>query len=82
MMKGNDSDDFYLIECPLLSSPITVFEHHLVSSSLVTDTAPLFTWKTADGGWCPMMKNWFMGRCRAIWEKEGLDLLDGHGFWI
>jgi len=43
---------------------------------------PLFVWQTANGGWCLMMKSWFMDRCRANWEKEGLDLLDGHSFWI
>ena len=41
-MKGQGGDDIYLIDCPLLSSLITAFEHHLASNPLVLDTAPLF----------------------------------------
>ena len=59
-MKGHDGDDIYLIDCPLLSSPIMVFEHHLVLSPLVPDAVPLFVWQTTNGGWCLMMKSWFM----------------------
>jgi len=80
--KGRDGDDIYLIDCPLLSSPITAFEHHLASNPLVLDTTPLFAWKMAEGGWCPMTKGWFMDRCRMVWKEEGLDLLDSHSFQI
>jgi len=59
-----------------------MFEHHLASSPLVPDDVPLFAWQTSNEGWCPMTKYWFMGWCRAVWQKEGLDLLDGHSFRI
>ena len=78
--KGSDGDDIYLMECPFVSSPISVFEHHLASNPLVPDDAPLFAWQTAKGGLCPMNKGWFMDRCRKLWEKEGLVLFDGHSF--
>ena len=29
-----------------------------------------------------MTKSWFMDSCRRAWKKEGLDLLEGHSFWI
>jgi len=80
--KGQEGDDIYLMDCSLLSNPINAFEHHLTSNPLVLDGAPLFSWQTANGGWCPMKKGWFMDRCRGIWEKESLDLLDGHSFRI
>ena len=81
-IKGPDGDDFYLINCPCLSNPINAFEHHLTSNPLMPNNVPVFAWQTADDGWCPMTKDWFMGKCMEIWKKEGLDLLDGHSFKI
>ena len=80
--KGADGDDIYLIDCPLLSNPVTAFEHHLASNPQIPDDAPLFAWQTAEGGWAPMTRAWFMDRCRVIWEEEGLERLDGHSFRI
>ena len=81
-VKGQEGEDIYLIDCPLTSSLINAFAPHLASSPLVPEDALLFAWQTANGGWCPMTKYWFMGRCRTILKKESLDLLDGHSFQI
>jgi len=78
--KGVEGEDIYLIDCPLPSNPVIAFEHHLASSPTIPDEAPLFAWQAADGGWAPMTKPWFMQRCRAVWEKEGLEMFDGHSF--
>ena len=79
--RGQGGDDIYLI------SP-----SFQTQSMLLSTTSPLlhkyqktpsfFMWQSADGSWCPMTKTWFMDSCRAAWKKEGLDLLDGHSFWI
>jgi len=80
--KGQQGEDIYLIDCPLLSNPVNAFEHHLASNPHVPEDAPLFAWQSADGGWCPMTKTWFMESCIGAWRKEGLDLLEGHSFRI
>ena len=63
-------------------SAIMAFEHHLSSNSLIPASAPLFTFKTPDGSWVPMRRNWFLNRCNEIWVKEGLTSVKGHGFRI
>jgi len=80
--NGQEGDDIYLIDCPLLFNQVNAFEHHLASSLMIPDDAPLFVWKSTNGSWCPMMKNWFMSHCKTAWKKEGVDMLDGHNFRI
>jgi len=69
--KGLDGEDIYLIHYPLLSNLINAFEHHLASNPLVPNNVPLFAWQTMDGSWCPMTKDWFMGKCTEIWKRKG-----------
>jgi len=77
--KGVEGEEIYLIDC-LHSNPVIAFENHFTSSPTIPDEAPLFVWQAADGGWALMTNPWFMQRCRAVWEKEGLEMFDGHSF--
>jgi hypothetical protein len=70
----------------LISGPLNAvraFRHHLSANASVTNTAPMFAFKTAAGGWAPMTKQWFMERVTKVWLRAGLpSCLDGHGFRI
>jgi len=45
-------------------------------------SAPMFSFKTADDGWSPMTKTWFMSRCNEVWIAAGLPDMPGHSFHI
>ncbi|EJD45937.1 hypothetical protein AURDEDRAFT_63828 [Auricularia subglabra TFB-10046 SS5] len=62
--------------------PLEAVEHHLAVNKDVPQDAPLFAWKTADGGWAPLTRDWFLGRCQEVWKSRGLDAAQGHGFRI
>ena len=66
--------------CPC--SPISAFEHHLLSNSDIPSNAPLFAYETGNGTWSPLKRSWFLRRCNKIWEKDGLSAAKGHGFRI
>jgi len=66
--------------CPC--SATATLEHHLASNVSVPASTPLFAFKLADGLWAPMECAWFLDRCNAIWEKDGLSSMKGHGFHI
>ena len=61
---------------------ITALEHHLSSNMAIPVSAPLFMFEMVDIQWSPMKWAWFMARCNAVWEKEGLASIKGHGFHI
>jgi hypothetical protein len=62
--------------------PLSALKHHLSANVLVPGSAPLFAFETADGGWAPMTKPWFMDRCNAVWVAAGLPQMPGHAFRI
>lgn len=64
------------------SCPIKALKHHLACSKSIPSHAPLFSFETADGGWSPMTKGWFMARCNEVWIVAGLPDMPGHGFRI
>jgi len=80
--KGLKGDDINISDSTCDCSAYSAFEHHLSANSKVPGDAPLFAYETADGGWSPMRRSWFVDRCNAIWKKEGLGSLKGHGFRI
>ncbi len=59
--------------------PVTALQAHLKINKDVPGDAPLFAYKTADA-WAPMVKDWFLKRCRAIWEPLNLEFIHGHSF--
>ncbi len=60
--------------------PVQALRAHLEASKDVPGDAPLFAFKTADLTWAPMVKDWFLKRCRDIWEPLHLDFIHGHSF--
>ena len=64
------------------SSPIAAMRHHLRANAAVPGHAPLFGFETAGGGWAPMTRTWFLGRCNEIWLESSLAPLTGHCFRI
>jgi len=80
---GADGADIVLTKINAFNDPVTALRHHLSANATVPDHAPLFAYETADGGWAPMTKPWFMARCTEIWDSVGiLDKVLGHGFRI
>lgn len=62
--------------------PLTALRHHLSANTLIPNTAPLFSFETADGTWAPMTKPWFMSRCNDVWVAAGFPDMPGHAFRI
>src|SRR5882724_4183769 len=73
-------EDINIMDSTCPCSATSTLEHHLSSNIAIPKSAPLFTLETADGQWAPMKHTWFMARCNAIWEKDGLTSVKGHGF--
>lgn len=65
-----------------ITCPLSALRHHLSANSLVPNSAPLFAFETADGGWAPMTKPWFIDRCNAVWGASGFPQMPGHAFRI
>ncbi|EPQ53624.1 hypothetical protein GLOTRDRAFT_15128, partial [Gloeophyllum trabeum ATCC 11539] len=68
---------------PLVCAVAALRLHQLANRRVPPD-APLFAFETADGSWAPMVKSWFLGRCRTVWEKSPalLSQVAGHSFRI
>ena len=82
-MKTKDTrEDINITDSTCPCSATSTLEHHLSSNKAIPESTPLFTFKTANGQWAPMKHSWFMARCNAIWEKDGLTSVKGHGFQI
>jgi hypothetical protein len=62
--------------------PLSALRHHLSANSLLPSAAPLFAFETADGGWAPMTKPWFIDRCNMVWVTAGFPQMPGHAFRI
>lgn len=77
-----DGADISVTSRPHISCPIWALRHHLAANSAVPDSAPLFSYETADGSYAPMAKSWFMKRCSEVWASAGFPLMAGHAFRI
>ncbi|KAI1784952.1 DNA breaking-rejoining enzyme, partial [Ganoderma leucocontextum] len=64
------------------TTPEAAIRHHLRANSAVPGDAPMFSFETAEGGWAPMTRGWFLARCNEVWVKAGLTELSGHCFRI
>ena len=64
------------------TSPIPTLHHHLSANSNVPAGAPLFAFKTIDGGWEPLSKSNWLARCNEVWTAAGLPPLKAHAFRI
>ncbi|KAK0450440.1 uncharacterized protein EV420DRAFT_1274858, partial [Desarmillaria tabescens] len=53
---------------------------HLTANKATPDNAPLFAFCTANGSWAPMVKQWFLDRCREIWILLNCDHGHSHSF--
>ncbi|PBK63116.1 hypothetical protein ARMSODRAFT_980294 [Armillaria solidipes] len=60
--------------------PVEALRAHLKANTDVPANAPFFAFKTSDSSWAPMTKDWFLKRCRDIWEPLNLDFIHGHSF--
>ncbi|SJL14075.1 uncharacterized protein ARMOST_17530 [Armillaria ostoyae] len=60
--------------------PVKALRAHLTSNKDTPDEAPLFAFRTANGSWAPMVKQWFLDRCREIWIPLNCDHVHGHSF--
>ncbi|TFK51861.1 hypothetical protein OE88DRAFT_1712338 [Heliocybe sulcata] len=65
-----------------LLCPVRALRRHLAVNSGVPDNAPLFAYVASDGGWLPMMKSAFLGRCKEAWDLLRLSRVSGHSFRI
>ncbi|KAF8220543.1 hypothetical protein L208DRAFT_1333183 [Tricholoma matsutake] len=74
--------DISVTACIHVTCPLLALRHHLSTNSLVPNTAPLFTFETADGGWAPMKKPWFIDHCNMVWVATGFPQMPGHAFCI
>ena len=63
-------------------TPYKAIRHHLRANAKVPASAPMFSFERAGGGWAPMTRDWFLGRCNEIWTAAGLENLTGHCFRI
>ncbi|KAF7295754.1 hypothetical protein HMN09_01117900 [Mycena chlorophos] len=62
--------------------PVAALGQHYSANMLPLPNTPLFAFRGKDGAWCAMTKPYFLARCAAIWEKEGMMDLAGHSFRI
>ncbi|TFK45707.1 hypothetical protein OE88DRAFT_1784038, partial [Heliocybe sulcata] len=62
--------------------PLHAMRQHLHTNTSVPGHAPLFAFEVSDGSWAPLVKDWFLTRCRAIWSENGLQDVYGHSFRI
>ncbi|KAF9455208.1 hypothetical protein BDZ94DRAFT_1316512 [Collybia nuda] len=62
--------------------PLAALRHHTSANILIPDTAPMFSFETADGAWAPMTKPWFMSWCNDVWVAAGFPDMPGHAFRI
>jgi hypothetical protein len=64
------------------TSPIPAIHHHKFTNANVPIGAPLFAYKTSDGGWEPLTKCNWLYRCNEVWTAAGLPMLKAHAFHI
>jgi hypothetical protein len=74
--------DITVTSIPEPTDPVAALRHHLSANSSIPDEAPLLSFETADGGWAPLTKSWFLERVNGIWAAAGMLSMYGHGFRI
>ncbi len=74
--------DVILTENSDPTTPALAVEHHLTANATVPEHAPLFSFETADGGWAPMTRTWFLDRVNEVWGQADMEKLTGHCFRI
>jgi hypothetical protein len=79
---AQEGADISVTSCNHVCCPIMALQHHLSANTLIPNTAPLFSFKTANGGWAPMTKPWFMSCCNNVWVAAGFPDMPGHAFRI
>ncbi|KAJ6621725.1 hypothetical protein B0H10DRAFT_1789580, partial [Mycena sp. CBHHK59/15] len=57
-------------------------KNHLQVNANIPDNAHLFAFRSLNGNWTPMTKDWFLNRCTAIWKDAKLLAIFGHSFHI
>ncbi|TFK47641.1 hypothetical protein OE88DRAFT_1636328 [Heliocybe sulcata] len=62
--------------------PLYAIRQYLHANSTVPSEAPLFSFEVAGGSWAPLVKDWFLTRCRSVWSQAGLQDVFGHSFRI
>ena len=80
--KKHRGDDIQLIDIDHPTNPIAAFNNHLRCNPDIPNDAPLFAFQTANHGWAPMTKAWFLERCNEIWQSVGMGTLTGHSLRI
>jgi hypothetical protein len=80
--EGLKGADINISDSTCNCSAVSALNHHLAANANVPPNAPLFAFETADGGWAPLRRTWFLKRCNDIWEKHNLGSRKGHGFRI
>jgi len=76
------SDWLLFTDSQCTNSTCCSLKWHLSSNSLVPNAAPLLAFKTLDGTWFPMQKNWFLTQCNSIWVSHFPSPISGHSFQI
>lgn len=61
---------------------VKAFRNHLRVNAGAPLEGHLFSFRTPDGTFAPMVKSWFLERCHEIWSQFGLLLPSGHSFRI
>ena len=61
-------------------SPSNAFRNHLRVNRDAPAEGHLFAFRTRNGSFVPMVKEWFLTRCQEIWLKFSLLLPSGHSF--
>ncbi|KAJ7142884.1 hypothetical protein C8R44DRAFT_866161 [Mycena epipterygia] len=61
--------------------PSKALANHLRINERVPTNAPLFAFQNSNN-WSPMIKDWFMDRCKPIWKNTNLLAVFGHSFRI
>jgi hypothetical protein len=79
---GNKGARIILTDIDDPTRPVTALQHHLSMNANVPKGAPLFAYKTSDGGWEPLTKNNWLARCNEVWVSAGYEPLLAHAFRI
>jgi len=74
--------DITITSIPEPTNPLSAFRHHLKANASVPGGTPLFAYETADGGWAPLSRSWFLDRVNGIWQGRNMLDMYGHGFRI
>ncbi|KAF9022555.1 hypothetical protein BDZ89DRAFT_956497, partial [Hymenopellis radicata] len=60
--------------------PVQALRRHFTLNDDIPASMHFFSFRTADGLFAPMVKDWFLLRCREIWTPLELDFVHGHSF--